>query len=456
MSHGGSRKRVWLIRFGIALIGVPVLCAIACYIAFAVLIGGEARKLPGLRREAKAMGIPLEAADFDPNPAIPDSENAATVYKLAFAARYSAQEDDPRGWLQTSEFGLQPQTPEDVALARRALGASGHVVALLARAAAMDRCYFAPNKRDTDPFPYAGFDGADMQSCTHIATGRALIQAASGDVRGAFKALVVAARMARHAGQSADITAAFEADVIEELTLGATMHIVADRPRDLVAILGAERVVDALGPVPLVRPAIAADVPLFLSTIRKIHTWTAAGQLDGTARTDELPGPFDRFLISTPTFEEAGEAKYLEAMTRMIRSLPSDPDDWRGFRDAMIQMTRSVQTDHSLTNRVARKVFFVLADFPIAMAAMHGHENLAATALRLLAIRASGKQLPETLPDFGRISVDPIDGKPLRYERVGSGFKLWTLSRDLVDRSGKFDPRAARWHEGYDNVLEFK
>ena len=450
----GNKKKVWLGCCGGALIGVPVVCGVCGYFAMQSLGGGDAKKLPALRRQAQALGIPLEPTDIVPNPPIPDSQNAAFLYKQAFKLYAAMLKTDSKRLGQIRRLGLPDQKPQEAADARAAIKTCGPLIALTTKAASMDRCYFPHEYSNgfAETFP----EFAQIKDCQYLMTGVARVHAESGDVSGAFKSLVVAAAIARQVGRSPLLIGTLVEVAMGKVALRATEDILAELPRDPAAISGARRVLDTLGPPPSIRQALVTEIPLNLIGLRSIRSWSQLRGVDSGEPGGNQPGPIDGFLISNPTFRQAVEAKYLETIIKMVKGFPQDAEDWRGFRDDLTQIERDVQADRSLPNRVAQLVLPMFEGFPVTVGTLHADLNLVATSVKLLAMRAAGKPVPSSLPDFGPISIDPMDGKPLRYRRVANGFKLWALGRDLVDHGGNPQPRRGMASDGYDDVLEFK
>ena len=448
-----KRKLLLGIFFAIA-IGIPAICGIGGYVVYRNAIGSDADKLPAIRRQAQALGIPLEPAETMPNPPIPESENAAFAYKQAFQAFEGLTELKPPGYEQLIGLQSYNQAPVNVATAREALTASRPILAMLEKAASFDRCYFAQEYR-------LGFDVSSpeldrMRDCSHLLVAMARSQAYLGDFRGAVATLVCSARMSRHTVQAPALRGLLLGLPIARITLRVTEDLLTQRPKNEAVIAGLDRVLDALGPLPSARRASIADVPQTLVGLRSIHTWTDVVRLSGSSDSWNHSGPVDKFLISNPDFMKAVEAKYLRTMVKFVRRIPADPDDLKGFRAAGESADFDAMSDTSLTGRVALIVYPILARLPVFVASLHAHENLDAVAAKLLAIRASGRPLPDVLPDFGKISIDPMDGKKLHYQRIGQGFKLYAIGRDLVDHRGIPRPRNPVHGQEYDDVLEFK
>ena len=447
----GNKKRVWLGCGGGVLIGVPALWFLGWFLLFRTSVLSDADQVPDLLRQARALGIPLTSAELMPNPPIPESENAARVYEQAFKAYDELTKRQSDGLDEIRNLGLPQQKPEHKAAAYAALQAAGPVVALLAKATAMDKCCFATDYSKGFDLLYPDF--SKMKRCEDLLTGLARMQVDTGDVADAFVSLSRAARMSRHVGQVPSVDAALTAHTMEIMCLRPMKKILAQRSRDPIAIRGIQPVIDALGPLPPFRRDIVGDVSATLTVIRRIHDWP-----DVTKVPDLLPGPplstFQKYLISNPSFGRAVESKYLKTVIAMVQRFPTDPKDWRGYAVSMARTENELQIDKSLTGRFVQMIWPSPAELPKYVAALHADKNLVAVSARLLAIRASGRPLPDVLPDFGPISIDPMDGQRLKYRRIGRGFRLYALRFDMSDHGG--GPRLSGSPYFNDNMVEFK
>lgn len=75
------------------------------------------------------------------------------------------------------------------------------------------------------------------------------------------------------------------------------------------------------------------------------------------------------------------------------------------------------------------------------VATQHALQRLAIVACALRLYKKEHGRYPETLralvPKYlPTVPVDPFDGKVLRYQRVGEGFKVWSIGEDLKDDGG--------------------
>ena len=66
--------------------------------------------------------------------------------------------------------------------------------------------------------------------------------------------------------------------------------------------------------------------------------------------------------------------------------------------------------------------------------------GLAEQALAVMGYRSRTGHWPAALVDAGKVTMDPFDGKPLRYVRRSDGFVVYSIGVDgKDDRGGKGD-----------------
>ncbi|MGQ9520638.1 MAG: hypothetical protein ACUVTP_11225 [Candidatus Fervidibacter sp.] len=91
---------------------------------------------------------------------------------------------------------------------------------------------------------------------------------------------------------------------------------------------------------------------------------------------------------------------------------------------------------------IARGMIFPFsATIPNKVATQHASQRLAIVACALRLYKQEHGRCPETLqalvPKYlPTVPVDPFDGKVLRYQRIGKGFKVWSIGEDLEDDGG--------------------
>jgi hypothetical protein len=121
----------------------------------------------------------------------------------------------------------------------------------------------------------------------------------------------------------------------------------------------------------------------------------------------------------------------------MYESLPSNGRDIPGVLAALRNGQDEAQKHWPLNEKGVVSTMYESQRSQVAQyAQLAANRALTYVATRLLSERVKTHSLPETLPDYGKLGLDPNTGKPLEYRRLGSGFTL--TSTCLVGRPLKF------------------
>ncbi|MCX7643538.1 MAG: type II secretion system protein GspG, partial [Armatimonadetes bacterium] len=142
---------------------------------------------------------------------------------------------------------------------------------------------------------------------------------------------------------------------------------------------------------------------------------------------------------------ELKSLKYYEAVLSLIRE--GVPYDWKKLNQLEEQWQREVSRPaqglnlggvHLVwdENSVAK---LLVPSFPQAFlkaANFHALQRLTQVAIALRLYRRENGRYPETLQELvpqylPSVPLDPFDGKPLRYERLRNGFKIWSIGQDF-------------------------
>lgn len=454
----GDKKKIWLGCCGASLAGVVIVCGVGGVVAFRSLVGGDAERLPKLRAEAIRLRIPLDIHDIGMDSVRDPAENAAPIYEQAFDAYAAIVKSHRKAEQEINRVGRLDQKANEKALAVAFVRDSTAVLSIAEKAASMPTCTF-PHDWSLG-FAVALPEYGKIRRLALLLEANAQIQAESGNLKGAYHSLLVSAKMARHLAGAVMFGALS--------SIGASMRVLAlagqfleGHPSDGVAISGCQSALDTLGHPPSIREMLVSETPVTLIGIRSIRRWSDVSMFSEGSNGNSSRGALDGFVISNPTFRRAMEAKYLGSVVDMVSQFPADEDNWKGFQSAIKSATAKSEGDHSLANSIVGMFIPQFSSVPIAAENLTAVERITATSVKLLSLRADGKPLPDKLPDFGKISIDPMDGSKLKYKRVGTGFKIWAIGRDGVDHGGKMRPKRMTGNnlgsnEKYDEVLAFK
>src|SRR5262245_15918067 len=86
------------------------------------------------------------------------------------------------------------------------------------------------------------------------------------------------------------------------------------------------------------------------------------------------------------------------------------------------------------------------------------HLRLAETALVIEQFRLSHDRLPSDLTElvpshFRELPTDPFDGSPLRYNRLASGYLIYSVGQDGRDNGGKAKSFSSSRTQPEDTIL---
>ncbi|HWA81867.1 MAG TPA: hypothetical protein VG820_00425, partial [Fimbriimonadaceae bacterium] len=191
------------------------------------------------------------------------------------------------------------------------------------------------------------------------------------------------------------------------------------------------------GPMADIKPAFRAEGFASISSIKR---WKTTG--DVRATTD----PNQKGLGDKLTDEQIVRLKIaaLSGLRKGLEAVISSGPDPRAQHDALARMVseqgEKAKQDHSPDHDLIAlvEVEGILPDAALAAGLQLADRHILATAIKLM--QAKGPY-PAALPNLGEISLDPMDGKPLRYRRTGSGFTLYSIGHNLKDDGGSPDDR---------------
>ncbi len=142
--------------------------------------------------------------------------------------------------------------------------------------------------------------------------------------------------------------------------------------------------------------------------------------------------------------------KHYEAVLSLARK--GVPYDQKKLKELESQWQREVDRPVKKLNLGGVELFwdenfaarlFVPTMSSIFSKAAHYHalQRLTQVAIALRLYRHEHGRYPETLQELvpkylPNVPTDPFDGKPLRYERLRNGFKIWSIGQDFKDDGG--------------------
>ncbi|MCS7186998.1 MAG: hypothetical protein RMK89_08615 [Armatimonadota bacterium] len=147
---------------------------------------------------------------------------------------------------------------------------------------------------------------------------------------------------------------------------------------------------------------------------------------------------------------ELKSLNYYEAVLNLVRE--GEPYDWKKLNQLEEQWQREVSRPakglnlggvHLIwdENVVAKLLVPSFTQTFLKAANFHALQRLTQVAIALRLYRRENGRYPETLQELvpqylPSVPLDPFDGKPLRYERLRNGFKIWSIGQDFKDNGG--------------------
>ena len=374
-------------------------------------------------------------------PRVPDRDNAALLYREAFAGLMPQDQavrrwkEKAQAWMEHDVARFDARDPE----LRDYLGSQARSLALVRAAAAMPACWFEHDY----------FHGADMilpeiyhlRQCATLLGLHALHQAAQGDSRAALDDVAAMFGVARHIDDPLLISmvSAISVEKAASAVLSHVLRTALPKPEDLRRVVLDEKV----------------------SYQRYFHR---ACQMEesglGLSCYTLLDGSSDRhsFWIRE-SFDPFGLA-IAESSFYRVFFLQSD---LAGYRRMMKQAQLLAQRpyyevapnwevwDRTILTQgpgiIARLIIPTAQRCaPLAAEGDAAHQ-LARLALATTEYRLKHGKYPDTLEalapqHLAAIPRDPFDGQPLRLKRDGKDVLLYSIGRDLKDDGG------AAWDEG--------
>ncbi len=427
------RSRNWLKISCIGCVGLPCLGLMFTFGFIKCQISKEGENLAPELAKLRAMGIPTEPEDLRPNPPISDSQNAAPVYeKIASADKSSSNLASKRERDLISQYS---GFPGDLADYRAALKKYEPVFALIETLPTkpgfdMKRDYSKGFLTEFEEF-------AQMKNVVKMLATRTQFWIDEKKYDRALKDLETQYIIANHLSEEVTLIGA-----LVNIAIGAIADASLDRLLSAIQnnqpmLAKTEAMLVKRLKAPNLRRAFYGEMVLGRVGIQTMESWRAvtSSMFDEDIELSGLEASWDRMTIGDPAVKKMLEARSVAMWRELFEKFPKDDLDWQGFKKAFQEVDAKVQADNSLQNKLNQILFPVFDQASLAFAKSVAQQRVSLLNVKLLRARAPG--LPSNLSQFGKLAVDPMDGKPMRYLRKGNAFKVWSIGQDLVDQGGK-------------------
>lgn len=372
----------------------------------------------------RAQGTVEDIADFG-QPPIPDSENAAVVYRRAFDRLKTLLPEDQDALKAFTDRRAGPATEEQVARVRDLVSDHEEMLAQIEEGSRQPRCTFDAQweRLYNADLEYLG----QMRSALWLLLARARMQAIDEEYDEAIGDLRTAIRFSVSAHGQPSLTCELVACVFEWMTIENVQDLCAAIPLDarsadaLRADLAAIRDKDTLD------YALAAERVLMLTTIRKARTGEVGFNISSDDEPLYLPKHLRGLLIDFDE-EERWCVEYFDKIEAFLacpyHEVHGDIDALQADAEANIESRRLV---------LLSLLFPAISKAAAERAARGARIDVTRMGLAAYAYRAENGQWPDAPPV---VFTDPFDGKPLRYRVDGDDVVIWSVDEDLVDDEG--------------------
>jgi hypothetical protein len=427
----GNPRRTLLWIFGTLVVLCPLtICGGGC-LAIRSLFAGPANSLPQEIILARKAGMPLEPNDLRPKVPIPRDENAAVLYKIHFPP-VERIFNETKGLSNACRNLIkgQPAMNETQAVAK-ALTDAREPLAEIVAASKRPECDF--EYRYEQGFSILFPEFSTSRNVAMLLCAEAHEMADQGHVSEAYDLIASTVKLGRDIGKTPTVIAMLIELAIESIAMDEFNDLIQRSSRSDVLLAKARHTLAGFGPLGNLRTAFGGEVVMGLVSLKEIKS---VGDL--RSMTDMEPSDHHDSGPSLPEIVRLGfQSRFLHSWRQVFEALPVDPADWQGASTALKKVDHGIQRDSSLSNTLNRIFFPVFDQAADAIGHQQANRNLAITSIQLFQDHLRIGKFPSTLPSYGPTSLDPFDGKSLRYTSSGSGFTIYSIDRDRVDNGGR-------------------
>ncbi|MFH0963540.1 MAG: hypothetical protein V2A58_05965 [Planctomycetota bacterium] len=418
-----QKNRRWITALVVLLVLAAAVFAVVAYQRHRH--AEIARELEAELYRIRAAGRPVAIEDLA-LPPVPDDENAAILYELAFQLIPGYKTDDRLFLTSTIGSHLHPGpaslTPEDVARARKILLNCARFFSLMEEALLRPSCRF-------DQDFSRGFAAKTpplllMRQATELLACRAHLQLLDNNADGAASDLQTASRLSHSLDKQPTIIAYMIRTALEYLIARAICDIAASHRLSPEALDALEADLESVSSGNDFAYALAGERVLLCQTLIQQYRGSIFRMLRGNVRVFSSRGVmgFPAQLRFKSRFDEE-ELVFLR-MSRRLEELASLP--YYQAKDSLDNLAKEAASIGSP----------LLGGFPVHRRTFASRTGNAAFVSLARVVLAAEKYLAAhgRYPDVSPLNlIDPFDGKPLRYRLDDNGLVIWSVGEDLDD-----------------------
>lgn len=430
--HPGHRAALWL--------GAAVLVMASCGPPARGPWERDAAELPALEGRARALGLPLSAADLGPAAPVPAKDDAAPLLKQAFASLRSFAHAH-RGWERTLRLAVTGPTPDREREARLLLARLEPALRLAELAAEKPAVDFRRPWTERAPWSIEMPEPGLAKELVKGLSLRGALRAKGGDASGASRDFRTALALSALIGTEPSLLAGLAQASAEAIAIDLMQWAITYRPepgfRDAL-----EKIVRAHAARPYrfafhLRGEMVSALRAAADPLEAITGAVGRGQDAGrrpVSRTLERsvypPG------VRRETVERAYRARVLRLWTRILGE---------GARDESPLALAARVEELRRQEGQRRKGGFSIEE--IALPVLEGvgpsyarREARLRTFLGLLAVlrfRSAHGRDPRTLAEAGCHEVDPFTNRSLLLRIRGKEVRVYSVEDDGIDDGGE-------------------
>ncbi len=436
-------------RIGKGLVLSGVVISLIGGIVYTVLSYSVSVELERELEEIKHSGKPITLEELTPAP-VPDEENAALIYKKAFAMIVKGtKEEEKLHNLKWSE--------KEIPAVRRLLEKNEDTLNLLREAAQLEKCHF--------PLDYTkGFEMLlphlrYFRTCARLLAADALIKSMDGKTDEALSSCQVGLGMGKALQDSPLAISLLVRNATDSIILTALEEIFSKSggaSKGMCYAVLSELDISEEGCLSFAR-TFEVERCLGISTFRRMQNDPSyLEKVSGASEEEFKKAGLKGINEYLARYGEEDFLAYLRLMKKNISLWQVPYYESRESWQELLSGENAIPPQAILTNML------MPALFRIAVVNAHHDALVRANYLALaLKIYKTGRgAYPESLQDLvpgiiGKLPSDPFTGRDYIYKREGEGFAVYSVADNLKDDGGNWG-KPNRYTGDFDIVCRFE
>lgn len=411
----------------------------ACALAFGGLVTvltlkdglrSASGQLDAVYAESKRLGLPLEAKDLEPNPPIPDSENASLSVEKAIESLKRVN-------------SMRPKANDLEQLVRN--GQYAELDAALTRfREPLADCISAVEKprywkvRDFDQGPVLLFaEYAEIKSLVRLLSAQSAASAHRGDLTQALASVEAARKLSAFLAQEPILIGMLVSIACDAISCRAYERLLTAFGKNPAALRQIEASLAKPPPVPSFRQALRGEVYLSLALLRnwKAFGGMAAFGVETSAPRQEIDySKLKRTGLPEDSLARGYLTRCLEFWNLIWKSGEFNGPAWVLSRKMDAELQR-IETKQDPSYAVAKILMPVFTPAGAACLKLECERSVLLGLARALIFRASHGRWPNSMEEAGA-PLDPGNGKPLHIRNDGGGIRVYSVGPDGEDDRG--------------------